>query len=258
MPTSKTKPERWLVLPDIHLPREDKPAMRAVEAYMADHTWSGWIQLGDLIDFNEISRWEDGNNRTKRDGAITRAYKQTGEFLDRHATILRSRNKSARMVWIEGNHEFRIVDYLNEKPEASGMLEIEKAINLKARGIEWVPYWSKGRLFRLGKAYFAHGRYTGGNYAKKHLDAYGVNLTFGHLHSIQAYSKRTWGKNETREAACIGTLCRYDQDYLRGNPTDWQTGFCVVHVLPNGFFQRFQVRIFGGTFVSPEGVIYNG
>ena len=250
--------QRWIVLPDIHVPVEDRASMRAVEAYMADHTWDGWIQLGDLIDFNEISRFEDGNRRLNKTGAIVRSYNAAGELLDRHAKILRKRNPGARMVLLEGNHEYRVTDYLAKNPEGAGMLEVPQALRLKERGVEWVPYWSKGTLFRLGKAYFAHGRYTGGNHAKKHLDTYGVNLTYGHLHSVQTYSKRTWGKNETKEATCIGTLCRYDQAYLKGNPTDWQQALAVFHVFPDGFYQRFIVRIFKNRFVSPEGKVYEG
>lgn len=253
-----SQPERWIILPDVHLPREDKAALAAVEAYMADHRWDGWVQLGDLIDFDELSRWQDGNRRLDKTGAIEKSYSATRAFLDRHAAILRRKNPSCKMVLIEGNHEDRINKYLEKHPEGVGMLEVPVALGLKARTIQWVPFWTKGKMFKLGKCYIAHGRYTGGNHAKKHVEAYGVNTLYGHLHSIQSYSKRTLGNSETKEAACIGCLCRYDMDYLRGGPTDWQQGFCVVHVLPNGFFHRFQVRIFNGRFISPEGKEYGG
>ena len=61
----KVKPERWIVLPDIHLLEQDHQTLLAVESYMKDHKWDGWIQLGDLLDFNEISRWTEGKPRLK-------------------------------------------------------------------------------------------------------------------------------------------------------------------------------------------------
>ena len=252
---TRGKPERWIVLPDTHLPYEDKATLRAVEAYMGDHQWAGWIHLGDLIDFNELSRFEVGNNRLDKVGAIQKSYDATRSFLDRHRSII---GRKARMVYIEGNHEDRITQYLEKNPEGVGMLEVPQALNLKARNIQWVPFWSRGDLFRLGNAYFCHGRATGTNHTRKMLDKYGVCLYYGHLHDIQLTSKATWGNNKTLEAGSLGCLCRYDQTYLKGNPTNWQQAFGVFHVWPDGYYQHYTVRIFKSRFISPEGKEYRG
>lgn len=244
------------MLPDIQLPFVDKTAMAAVEKYMADHRWDGWLQLGDLIDFNELSRWEVGNNRMDKTGAIRKSYESAASLLDRHAGIIRKRNRAARMVIIEGNHEDRITQYLEKNPEGEGLLEVPNALEFKRRRIEWVPYWSKGALFKLGKAYFIHGRYTSKHHAEKHLEQYGVNVFYGHLHTMQTHSKRTLGKDNTKEAACLGCLCRHDLAYMRGGPSDWQLGFAVFHFWPDGFFQHYVVRIFRDRFISPEGKVY--
>ena len=242
-----------MVLPDVHLPFEDKATMRAVESYIADHKWDGWLQLGDLIDFNELSRFEAGNNRLDKTGSILKSYAATEAFLDRHRAII---GKKARMVVIEGNHEDRITQYLEKNPEGVGMLEVPKALEFKRRKIEWVPFWSHGDLFRLGNAYFCHGRATGKNHTAKMLDKYMVCLYMGHLHDVQVTSKAIWGENKTLEAATLGCLCRYDQTYLRGNPTNWMQGFGVFHIWPSGFYQHYTVRIFNHSFVSPEGKAY--
>lgn len=250
-----SKPERWIVLPDVHLPYEDKATVRALEAYMSDHQWAGWIQLGDLIDFNEISHFEAGNNRLDKVGAIKKSYSVTADFLDRHRKLI---GPKAKMVYIEGNHEDRITRYLDKNPEGVGSLEVPSSLRLKERGIQWVPFWSKGEVYRKGNAYFAHGRPTGGNHAKKMLELYGVPIYYGHLHDMQVYSKATWGNNKTLEAASLGCLCRYDQTYLQGGPTNWMQGFGVFHFWPDGFYQHFTVRIFKSRFISPEGKEYRG
>jgi len=126
------KPERWVVLPDTHLPFEDKATLRAVESYIADHTWAGWIHLGDLIDFNELSRFEVGNNRLDKVGAIQKSYAATADFLDRHRKLV---GPKCRMVYIEGNHEDRITQYLEKNPEGVGMLEVPNALDCKRTSI---------------------------------------------------------------------------------------------------------------------------
>jgi len=57
--------EKWIVLPDLQLPFEDPYTLAAVEAYMKDtqaskEPFTGWLQLGDFLDFDELSRFHDG------------------------------------------------------------------------------------------------------------------------------------------------------------------------------------------------------
>lgn len=252
------RPERWLVLPDMQVPYEDRQTLRAVEAYMADHRWDGCINLGDFIDFREISHWEQGNNREKKARAITRSYAAANTILDRHIELVRGKNRDARFVLIEGNHEARIEAYLDRCPEAEGMVEVPVGLELARKRVEWVPYWTKGSLFRLGNAYFCHGRSTTKHHATAMLDKYGVCLYYGHMHDVQMFSKPLLGHDKTIEAGSLGCLCRYDQRYLKGEPTNWQQAFAVFHIFPDGYYQRFIVRIFRHRFVSPEGKVYGG
>ena len=41
----------------MQVPHEDKQTMRAVEAYMASERWDYYINLGDFMDFNCVSRY---------------------------------------------------------------------------------------------------------------------------------------------------------------------------------------------------------
>ena len=81
MPRKKKHPyQTWLVLPDMQIPFEDKVTMRAVEAYMADvaesdHPFDGYINLGDFLDFSEISRWNKNNPRAKRGQAVRKSFR---------------------------------------------------------------------------------------------------------------------------------------------------------------------------------------
>lgn len=251
------RPAKWIVLPDLQIPFVDRRALAAVEAYMADTRFDGWLQLGDLVDFMEISSHEEKNLRMDKVGAIQKSYDAAGEFLDRHAAILRANNRKARMVVLEGNHDFRVEKFLEKNPQCIGMLEVPIALEFKRRRIEWVPFWSKGTIFRLGKAQFIHGRYTVKYHASKHLDMYGDNIFYGHMHSIQVHAKKNIGKDKTVEAACLGCLCRHDLHYMHGGPSDWQLSFSVFHIWPDGYFQRDTTRIFKSRFLA-DGKVYQG
>jgi hypothetical protein len=239
-------------------PFEDKATLRAVEQYMRDHRWDGLINLGDFLDFRELSSFDRDNARLSKVGAIQNTYDAGNAILDRHVKLIREGNARGRIVLIEGNHEFRVQRHLDEHPEAEGMVEVPVGLKLKERRIEWVPFWSKGELFKLGNAYFGHGTHTGVHHAKKHADVMGTNFFYGHTHDIQSHSRENRGNDKTLEAASLGCLCRYDQSYMRGRPSRWQQGFGVMHMLPDGYFNLYTVRIFKNRFVSPEGKLYCG
>ena len=121
-----------------------------------------------------------------------------------------------------------------------------------------MPYWSKGKLLKIGNAYFGHGRFVNKYHAAKHADHYGINFYYGHTHDMQSFPRVQHGNDKTLEAASLGCLCRYDQTYIKGAPTNWMQGFGVFHVFPDGYYNMFFVRIFKHRFVSPEGGVYCG
>jgi hypothetical protein len=253
----KNQIRRAIIIPDMQCPYEDNLTMRAVEAYMADHRWDYYVNLGDFIDFREISRWEEGNQRAEKVGSILRSYEYANKVLDRHQQIVRSKNKSCKMALIEGNHEYRVEAYLDKNPESQGLIEVPIGLRLKERDIKWVPFWSKGTLYRVGNAYFAHGRYTNRYHAAKMSDVYGVAIYYGHTHDVMEFPKIIRGNDKTIVGKSLGCLCRYDQQYLRGNPTNWQQAFAVFTIFPDGYFTEHTVRIFKHRF-EMDGKIYDG
>jgi hypothetical protein len=73
-------------------------------------------------------------------------YKITAEFLDRHQAIIRKNNPQAKFIILEGNHEDRMTRYINANPACEKMLEVPISLHLERRGIQWVPYWSEGKV----------------------------------------------------------------------------------------------------------------
>lgn len=251
------KVERVLVLGDVHIPYHDVLALRAVENYMRDNTFDECIYLGDILDFHELSQYSQDEPEviSKK---IKDTYRMGNEFLDIQTEILRGNNKKCKMVFIEGNHEYRVQRFLDREPRLRGFIEVDEQLWLKERGIEWIPSWSTAQVYKKGKANFLHGIYTNKYHANKMVSIYGEPVYYGHVHSIQSYSHVTRANDKLLEGKSLGCLCLLEQSYLRGNPTNWAQSFSVFHFLPSGYFNETTVRIFDGKFVSPDGRVYNG
>jgi len=134
---------------------------------MADETWDEYINLGDFMDFDQLSSFNKTALRKLEGRVIQKDYDIGNEILDRHQSIIRKRNKRAKFVLLEGNHEYRIERYIDENPQLRYSIEVEKGLNLKKRGFKWVRCWSKGEYYELGNALFLHGLYVGQSHAKK-------------------------------------------------------------------------------------------
>lgn len=254
-----TNAERWIVLPDLQVPYHDTVTLKAVEAYMADHRWDGYINLGDFLDFNALSRYvKDSPGAVLPTDDVAATFAEGKKILTRHAKILRAKNPRARMVLLEGNHDYRAVSYAEAHPGMKDQLNVPEHLDLKGLRVEWVPSWSKGKLFKLGKAFFTHGLITTKYHAAVMAQRYGVPIYYGHTHDVQEFPIVLHGEDKTVVGKSLGCLCRYDQSYLKGAPTNWQQAFAVFHVMKDGFYTEYTTRIFKHRFVSPEGKIYDG
>lgn len=244
-----------LVIPDVHLPFEDKRTLRAVEKYMSSRHWDECIYLGDLLDFSCVSSHNKNKPGITAGESVKKDYNYANKFLDRHQKILGPKTK---ITIIEGNHDYRIERWIEEFPAMKGSLEVEKGLRLRERGINWVRYWSTGKVYKIGKATYGHGRYVNDGHAKKHVQTYGTNFFYGHLHDIQGYSLTHAGDNKTIVGQSLGCVCNYRQYWLKGYPNRWNQAITTFFFRPNGFFNYYISSIFNHALIGPDGVLYQG
>ncbi len=242
-----------LVLPDIHYPREDVRTMRAVEKYMQSQEWDKVIYLGDVMDLNVISSHNARNLRAVAGETLQKDYDYVNKVLDRHVKLL----GKAEIIYLEGNHEYRVTRYIDALPQLEGIVEVPKCLYLKDRGIKWVPSWSKGTVYTVGKANFIHGLYTGDAHAKSHVQKFGCNIFYGHLHDLQLYSWTRMGDNSTIVGHSLGCLCDYKAFWMKGRPNRWQQAVTRFDFFPDGHFTYNVIPIFKHRFVA-NGVVYQG
>jgi len=243
-----------IILPDMQVPYEDKKSVAAAEKYMASRKFDVYLNLGDFLDFNEISTHVAGKPGAVKEN-VADTFKAGRKILERHRRIL---GPDCRMVVLQGNHDYRAVAAGLRQPEMKKHLDVPTNLHFKRLNIEWVKSWEKGKIFKLGHAGFIHGDLIRKHHAAGMVEKYGVPIYYGHTHDIMFFPKTNKGDNKTLEAGSLGCLCRYDQQYLKGRPTNWQQAVSTIFVQPNGNYNLYVSRIFNHKFIAPDGKEYKG
>lgn len=247
---------RVIIIPDLQIPFEDTKTLSVVEKFMADYRWDEYVNLGDLMDFDMISKFNAQMLRNLETRRILKDYDRANAILDRHQEIVKKNNKHAKFTLLEGNHEYRIEVLVNKAPQLEGMVEVDKCLRLEQRGFKWVRAWSGGELHKIGKLYFHHGIYTSKYHASKMVDSFGVNMVYGHTHDRQAYGKTTHGDKNPIMATSLGHLSDMAKlDYMRSKPSNWIQCIGVCEIRPNGDFNLTPIDIINHTF-SYNGKVY--
>lgn len=247
---------RVIVIPDCQIPYEDERSLRVVEKYMKDNWWDEVIWIGDFMDFDYLSSFNEESPRKLEGKRMKNDYAYAGLIMDRQIEAGSKVNKNCKFTLLEGNHEYRVEKAIDKAPMLEGWVEVPTGLRLAERGVKWVKSWSKGKVYKVGKANFVHGQYTNKYHASKMVDNYGDNIFYGHTHDVISHSKVLKGKDKTVVGQSLGCLCEYDQSYMKGRPSNWQQAFGIFYFQENGYFTYYVPRIFNGRFISPEGKLY--
>jgi predicted phosphodiesterase len=228
-----------VILPDVHIDDDGyDPVYEPVKTFIREFKPDVTVLLGDFADCAALSHW----NLEKRRKVEGLRHDQEIRNLDIELRFLEKYSK--KIVWLEGNHENWVEQYVDRSPETEGLLEYPNKLRLKERKITWIP---QGGGYDLGKLFCIHGDYTSMHHAKKHLQTYGCNLCYGHTHTHQVHtmSMRT---QDPYVAYGLGCLCNHTPSYLRGRKGAWINQFAVAYVANNGEFQLYPINIVGKGF----------
>lgn len=245
-----------IVFNDVHVPFQNKAALNCVYKVIGLIKPQGVTLNGDIVDWATFSRhdrfskpkcnWTDTDFMDKSDTEFAEAIK----LLDTVGKLA----PKARKRWMYSNHDQWLLDFIAESPKARQKLfGFEEMLDLKKRGYESHKY---NHFSYLGKLRVTHGIYTGQNHAKKHVEAVGKSVLYGHVHDIQTYAKVT-AEHDTHMAFSNGCLCDLNPSYLKDKPQNWSHGFAIVYVFPNGNFQVDLKRILNGRCVL-DGQLIDG
>lgn len=204
---------------------------------------------GDNLDFPEFSKYR-----------TTPAFAQTTQTsIDRAALFaaeMRMAAPKAKIVWLAGNHEERLPNYILDNASAAfglkkglhssswPVMSIPYLCNFDKQKIEYIPGYPAGDYWINNNLKVIHGTKvkTGANTAHAYLRDEKVSVIYGHIHRIEtAYkTRRDVHGSSTIMAASMGCLSRIDgavpsmkgSKDLDGRPVkvseDWQQGIGVV------------------------------
>ena len=247
--------EKWAVLPDMQIKSDrsgratgvDLKSLNAVLSCLADNSWDGLVILGDFLDFNCISSHNNGFPRLIEGQSLAKDYKIGNKILDQVVNAVRKNNKKCRIVFLEGNHEYRVERLIDANPTLEGIIEVPEGLHFKARNIEWIPCYKDNTDFNYKKLTFTHGVYTNDLHAKSHVTKFGHSVVYGHLHDFQAYTFPRRGKSDNIIGVSMMCLCT-SQEWEK-TPNRWQQGFGVVYFWGDGYFQIQPILINKHRFV---------
>lgn len=144
----------------------------------------------------------------------------------------------SKLVYLLGNHEHRIVEKLRDSPELWNLIDLQIAYKwLIDERIDYNGYYNVWNL------YYTHWTYHNMHFAKQHVDNHWRNIRFGHLHSIQEFSKKTWIDQEFISAKSIPCLCGLNPDYMKNRPSSWSNWFHIAYINKNGTFNDYNIVI---------------
>jgi len=172
---------------------------------------------------------------------------------------LRNLFPKAKINFIEGNHEFRMVRYLVKKcPELFDLFTLPEILQFERLNIHYVPF-GKNQLHRVldTSLFMRHQPYNMGKHcAASTAHNKGISLLFGHTHRKQSYTyKRADGVSVT----CISGGWLGDRnspvfDYM--DTDDWAQSFNFVfsNGEDNWFIHEIDIKNYRAVY---NGFIYS-
>lgn len=232
-------PGWWLVLGDVHLPMHDKATVELAVEEARQKNVAGVLLNGDLLDCFHISPFFRVPTKEKFRDEIDAGR----QFL----AWLRSKLPSARIIWREGNHEFRLTRFVADR--AAALYELDEVhlpflMQLRERGMEWVD--GKRKVY-LGKLVTLHGhelrKGEGVNPARLAFLRTTASVLVGHWHRTSEHHQRSL-EDKHYAVWSVGCACFLGADFDPYN--QWNHGFALVELAGDGTFSVHNRRVMNG------------
>ena len=216
---------RVLSLYDVHVPEADAFAFKAVLDFARDVQPEHIVIGGDFLELESCSQHGGVANPL----ALVDEIKAGRKALDR----LREACPSAAFTYLEGNHETRLGRVVAAAlPTFDGALDLPSLLRLPELDCAWVPYRKLWRPFPEAQLAYTHGEWASLHHAKKHVEAYGVSVRYGHTHRPQTHT-RSYGDGRILSGIGTGCLRTLDPDWIGPNH-GWSHGFGFDEFTPDG------------------------
>jgi transposase len=257
----KGEPEVVVFVSDHHAPYVEEPLHEASLALIVDLEPHRVIHGGDLLDLPTVSRHrDDPSHAATPQECVDSGYSVLAD--------LREAAPTAAFGFIPGNHDDRLrTEILNRaermfglapaptkaSPEQVAAMSLRHLLHLDDLGIELHGAPDGGDYHhsqvRIDDAVtFRHGWITGRDPAGRTMEVLGTDAVVGHTHHQRmSYATRRFrGLEHAMTGVEAGCMCRTDPGYMPRDTHNWQQGFVVASVWPDGQAQYEHARWSGG------------
>jgi UDP-2,3-diacylglucosamine pyrophosphatase LpxH len=157
-----------------------------------------------------------------------------------------------KIYFIEGNHDWRYRNFMdNWAPFAyKHNFDLIGQLNLKERGIPFIKY---NDWLDVGNLAITHGMFHGATHNKKHYEAAGKSVMYGHVH--HANSKSFFHRGETKKAWSLPCMCGLNPEYIKNTDNNWTNGYASLQVKHNGNFNVGIHEIWDQQLILDTGVV---
>jgi predicted phosphodiesterase len=220
-------------------------AIALVCAFIKDYKPHMLVMNGDMLDLCTISKFV----RAKSVGQPHTVAEEVRIGIDEVIRPLCQAAPKARKIWVEGNHEFRLVRYIATFAKAlEGLIDTGDVFGCKELGIDYIPSKGGNGIFQLtDHLAIMHGDRAGINPAKAQYEQWGASLIMGHTHKESTWRKKH-GCGRDDIALSGGCLC-LDPDWR--DTDNYTRGFIAgTYEEVSGEFAINHVRIAGENHVS--------
>ncbi len=224
---------------------------------------------GDNADFPEFGKY-------RLTPAFALTTQATIDYLTTLCARIRDAAPEAKIIWLEGNHEARLTNYILDNAKASfglrqgntpdswPVLSIPFLCRFDDFGVEYLPGYPASQFWLNNRIKIIHGTKvaSNGSTAHKYLATEKASVVYGHIHRRE-WAERTrndWDGPKTIAAISFGCLARVDGAVpstkggtdLDGRPItcveDWQQGLGIIHYQEgDGPFHPEMLPIHDGT-----------
>lgn len=248
----------FVCVSDVHVPGHDRAATRGVMDYAADLRPHGLIFNGDVLDLEELGRWNAGSLGKLEGKRVGTSFAEANAFIDDFQRACGSRLEETH--WINGNHENRLDRWLMTGDNAvfagEAGLTLSERLHFARRGIVDHGEYPRAHV-KLGHLIVTHGVYTGKYAASRHLDMYRCSVVVGHVHTPGVF----YGAGFKSQQVCVvgGHLADVTASCMSyaPQPNSWCQAFTVIHVRKSGTFQINLVPLWDRAFMSHD-KLYGG
>lgn len=228
------KTKSTLIIPDIQYPYHDRVLLQKIIKVAERHQPDQIVQIGDGIDFPQVSQWSKG---TAGEYADTLQEHIDGYRLD-VLVRLREAVPDALITWLEGNHDLRLREFVRKYAAPLGALrnlEVESLFGLEDLNIGY----ERGPLRVATNTLVIHGHESGGYCASasawdaKFTKRYGSdkNFVFGHTHQPFLMSRAYGyaGKVSPRFTMNVGSIMDpVAATYVKDGAVSWVPSFAWI------------------------------